>query len=903
MIFILVICAVSSISKSDKVDPKIHESLNKENKIRVVVKLKEPSIEKGIIFKTQKTDSEIELEKKEIKKKIIDTVGKEKIRHIFTDEIAIEVSKDDLDELNKNPDVHSVVIDKPIHAFLQDSVPLINASTIWPIQISEINITGIDETVCVIDTGINFSHPDLIGKNKTCIIDCASKTCVENCSIGDDNGHGTHVAGIVAASGGINGVTIGANLIGVKVLDSSGSGTGTDLNAGIDWCISNVATHNISVITMSLGTEAPDLYDSYCDSSFTTTTFRINNATSHNISIVAATGNDGNITHIASPACIRNVTAIGSIKKDDATIDYNRNNLTDLIAPGYLINSTRWAGGSCLAGCSCSGNYMICSGTSMATPHVAGAFALVRQFFRLQNGRVPTPNEIKIILNNTGKQINDTAGTGLNYSRIDVYTALISIDSSNPTVNLISPADNSTQFSKNLSFKCSANDVELSNLTLYIWNSTSLYNTSTKSVNGINTREEFNLTDMTYGNYEWNCLAYDTKGNYSFASLNYTFTIKNISVSLNSPPNNIQTNQAEQTFNCSSETETSKELTNITLFVWNSSSLIFNSTQNISGTTNVTNFTYNLTVETDYLWNCETNNNASESFFAQNNYTITYDITPPSISNVSSSPTTTSSATISWTTNENTNSSVNYGITSSLGTLLNSSNFTTTHSFSLSGLSSSTPHDYNVSNCDLAGNCNTSGGHNFTTSAEQVIVSSSGGGGGGGSALKTYTPTNEQSSTGYTKELKKNEKIKFTFFDEKAEKHTLTVNSVGKDFVELTIQSDPIKLTLGIGQSAKLNLTSSDYYDLYVKLEEIIGTKAKITIQTIQEEIPKPTPITGKTVEEGEDEVEKEGIEKKIEFLDMEIKKLKTIIYISIPIFIIAIIFLLLRKRRRKNKK
>ena len=57
-----------------------------------------------------------------------------------------------------------------MYAFLQESVPLINATKTWPLQILGINLTGIKDTVCIIDTGVNFNHPDLIGKNKTCVL-------------------------------------------------------------------------------------------------------------------------------------------------------------------------------------------------------------------------------------------------------------------------------------------------------------------------------------------------------------------------------------------------------------------------------------------------------------------------------------------------------------------------------------------------------------------------------------------------------------------------------------------------------------------------------------------------------------------------------------------------------------
>ena len=732
LVFIFLINFVGGISDEDKIDEKVYEKLENNKEVRVIVKI----------------DVENNLEEQKTKEEVIKDVGKEDVKHIFSDEIAVEISKNDLKELNNNPNIESVVIDKPIFAFLQQSIPYINASLVWPIQISGENITGVEETVCIIDTGINFTHPDLIGKNKTCIIDCVGKTCVENCSIGDDNGHGTHVAGIVAASGGISGVGPNISLVGVKVLNSAGTGSGSDLNAGIDWCIANRNTHNISIISMSLGDCTN--HNTYCNDDSSAS--HINNATYYNISVVVAAGNgpSGGCTEItntagpAAPACVQNATAVGAVNDADSSISYQRGALFELLAPGININSTY------------NGGYLVQSGTSMAAPHVAGAFALFRQFFRVYNNRVPTPDEIKTTINNTGVTISDS-GTGYNFQRINVYSAIDYLRK--PRVEKIYPLNNSYKnlANQNLTFTC----------------------------------------NVTGNNY----------------------------------------------------------LVNVTFYLWNSSSIIYNETINITGTNNQTNFSYNFSVENTYLWDCIAYNN--QNFSNSNlNYTLTYDITNPIISSVSSSVSTTTS-TITWTTNENANSSVNYGTSISLGSINSSSTLTTSHSISLSSLSSSTTYYYNVTSCDSSGNCVTNSSYSFTTSSGGGNNGGGGGGGGGASisSAKTYEPTIEEISSpvGYTQTLSKDDKIKFTFFDEKSEQHSLIVNNVTNNSVSLTIQSEVIKLTLGIGQSAKLNLTDENYYNFYVKLNSIAKNKADITIQTIHEQIPKPS-ITGNVVKESEED-------------------------------------------------
>jgi subtilisin family serine protease len=898
LIFILNINLIGSFENSEKVDAEVYQNLEDNVKTKVIVELKEPASEKGLFIKTKKTNDEIESEKQDIKENIEEKIG-EKIRHDFGNEIAIEVSKEDLIELNINPNVQNIKIDVPVKAFLQDSVPLINASSVWPVKISGFNITGIDETVCILDTGINFSHTDLIGKNKTCVIDCVGKSCVENCSIADDNGHGTHVAGIVAANNGIRGVAVGVGLISVKVLDSAGEGSSSDIDAGISWCIENSANYNISVISMSLGTDC-DLtpqycYNVYCDYDWTSTVLRINNATSRNISVIIATGNDGNKQNISAPACINNATAVASTDKSDNIASYsNRNNLTDLLAPGSSINSTKR-----------DGTYFIQSGTSMATPHVAGAFVIAREFFRLQNNRVPKPSEIEAVLNNTGKQINDTGGKGLNFSRIDIYSALISMDSSNPVVNLTSPANATVRFNTNISFRCSASDVLLLNLTFYVWNSSGIYNTTTRQTIGVNANEEFNLT-LDYNSYIWNCLAYDSKGNFSFAS-NYSLIATKLLINQNYPSNNSYVNQ-NQTFNCSAETESSNRLANMTFYAWNSSrDLIFNLSYNVSGISNYSLFNYSFANETSYYWNCRAYNNNSNQVFG-NNFTITYDITKPNITLLSPSDSS------SYSSNSQSiifsyNVSDNFNIGNCSLIINDKINLTNSSITNLSESQSITqtfaPGNYNWSiNCsDSAGNTENSSKRIFTISSPPAIASSSGGGSGVFPSA-TYTPNISETSKGYTKELNKNEKIQFVFFDATTMKHTLTINEIKTDYVNITIKSNSINLILGIGQSVKLNLSSPNYYDLFVKLDSIENNKAKITIQTIHEEIPRP--LISNIINESEDDRKnKEEIEiaKNIEDLNYAIKIMKIFFFAIVIIFIIIIAVLLLIKRRTKDKK
>ncbi len=896
--------------------------LNDNNTLRVVINIKEPAKEEGFIFKRMKSNEEIEHEKNEIKNEIISQVGQGDVKHIFDNQLAVEITNKEINLLKSNPNIDSIFLDRKIIAFLQDSVSLVNATRTWPLQFLGLNLTGLGETICIIDTGVNFSHPDLIGKNLTCNIDCVGKACVENCSINDDNGHGTHVSGIAGANGLLKGVAIGAKIIGVKVLDSTGSGAGSDLDAGIDWCIANANAYNISVISMSLGTacrysngsETGWCYNYYCDNVATeqSTAVRIDNATSRNISIIVATGNNANFTHISSPACIKNATAIGATDKSDniATSYSNRNNLTDLFAAGSSINSTMIPspGGTVLLSCGTGKSYCVLSGTSMATPHVAGAFAILRQFFRAQNSRVPTPTEVQDTFNSTGKIIFDSQ-SGLNFSRINIYSAVLALDTTPPNVTLIFPINNSVNTTLNQTFSCTASDFQLSNITFYIWNSTnSLIYNETKNISGISNSTVFNVTNLNYGTYTWNCKSFDLKNFSAFANTNFSITINYLNINLSFPQDNLITNQ-NQSYNCTFTSESAKSLKNTTLFIWNSSnSLIYNETKNISGISNSTQFSFNLTQEGNYTWNCRIFNNNSESAFANSNFSIKYDLTIPILSLLSSSVTS-STASISWNSDEITNSSLLYGTNASNLNLNNAySNFSLNHSFSLTGLTSSTAYYYNITLCDNAGNCIINGTNNFTTSDPPSTESTSSSGGGGGAAISSsnsYNVMSEEIISGYTQDLNKNDKIIFSLSQNNIQTsggigHTLTINEIKENYVNITIRSFPVTLILFIGESKKLNLSSPNFYDLYIKLENIINKKAKITIKKINEsiiknnminvskEIPIERPVNAY---EGNNEIE-EGTQN----LEINTQKIVIIIFICIVLILIVILIILFMK-------
>jgi len=221
---ILLLFSVLAIEngESEKTTTDVREALVENEKVLVVIETQETSGFFGI-----KKDGVKEAEKA-LDGEMLGNSG---------NLVVANISEEELRNLEESKSVKRIEFSPQFKAMLQDSIGVVNASSVWPVQVSSKNITGIDTTICVIDSGADFSNPSLLGKNKTCVIDCFNKACVENCSISDDSGHGTHVAGIAAASSGINGVAPGANLIALKVLVCQWNEILATLFAFTNYCI------------------------------------------------------------------------------------------------------------------------------------------------------------------------------------------------------------------------------------------------------------------------------------------------------------------------------------------------------------------------------------------------------------------------------------------------------------------------------------------------------------------------------------------------------------------------------------------------------------------------------------------------------------------------------------------
>lgn len=948
LIFVLLIFADADEISKEKISVDVKEDVQSGEKVKVFVNLKDD------------TDFRVFSEKEGIREDFIEDIGKSKVKYKFEDSVSMEIGEEDLEKLERDPRVKSVERVGFRQIFLQDSVEIINGTQTYPLQVGGINLTGKDNTICIIDSGVNYTHPDLGGcLGDGCKIWGGWDYVNGDSDPMDDNGHGTHVSGIASANGTINGVAPESRIIMIKACDSSGICADDAIMSGIDWCVNNATKFNISVISMSLGS---GLNTGYCNSDPLAT--KINSAVSAGISVVIASGNNNNVSAIAAPACVESATPVGAVNKVDSLI-YNRNALVKIVAPGVGINSTYLS----------ATEYGLLSGTSMSTPHVAGAIAILKQVLDLTS-QSKTPGEIENIFSGAGKIIEDS--NGINYSRINIYNSIISMDNVDPDVALISPINNSISPEINQTFSCNATDLELSNVTFYLWNSSGIYNTSERTGVGALNVFEINISNLPADNYEWNCLYSDKNDNSAFASSNFSLEISGVVVTLVSPLDNLFT-KGNQTFSCNA---TDLELSNVTFYLWNSSDGLVNSSLlEISGTSNSTEFSYNFTYEDSYKWNCLFVNNQSSESFASSNYSISYDVTNPELEVISPLNNTWYSVgrfNVSLSENgsclysldsgvsnfsmssgddrdfsaiyNNLSQGIDYNISfycnDSAGNLNlenrnfnidltkpNVSSISPVDGYSVSGETAisfdyNVSDDLNISKCELVLNGSVSSSNlsivsngtnsilysvpvgvyiwriNCTDVAENIgnsslksltvnsvtsnVVTSSGGG-GGSPASSDYIVSESQASEGYIRKFKKDDRIFFEIFDEKFIKHSLSVDYIGDNFVNLTIRSEPINVVLGVGQSIKINLTSEDYYDLFIKLEEISNGRATLIIQTIRDLIP------GEKIEE---EKETLSVEKLSGGNDEEIMQSSTYFYgfriLLISMFLTLFIFLII---------
>jgi hypothetical protein len=290
--------------------------------------------------------------------------------------------------------------------------------------------------VAVIDTGIDLDHPDLVANLKLPGRDLVNLVGVspspgwvfEGDFLGvdsdpqDEVGHGTHVAGTIAAmtnnAVGVAGVTWNCKLLPVKVLTRmkrlsdgrvTGVGISTDIAAGIRWA----ADHGAHILNMSLGSSSSTFVESDA----------VAYAQSKGCLVVAAMGNDGPAAGPSYPAAYNKVFAVGAIQQNEKLASFSQIGAhIDVVAPGVGIRSTDW-----------NNTYSYKDGTSMATPHAAGVAALVKSAKTSL-----TADEIADIIRTTCKPLKDNPADPIpnNKYGFGLINAKAAVDKAKPTFKL-----------------------------------------------------------------------------------------------------------------------------------------------------------------------------------------------------------------------------------------------------------------------------------------------------------------------------------------------------------------------------------------------------------------------------------------------------------------------------------
>jgi subtilisin family serine protease len=287
---------------------------------------------------------------------------------------AASMSDDDARALSADSRVAFVEPDLELTTQAQTTpsgITRIGAQTNAALRINSVADGDVDADVAVVDTGTDIGNPDLnVGAGVTCV--------GGPCRAGgqDDNGHGTHVSGSIAAKddgNGVVGVAPGARIVPVKVLNSAGSGATSQVIAGLEWVAANAG--RIEVVNMSLGGSGAS----------TAMSNAVANLVNRGVVVVVAAGNSNRNASTISPANSPDVITVSALADyngrgggggattcrnagaDDTKATFsNFGTVVDIAAPGVCINSLKRGGGT-----------TIMSGTSMASPHVAGAAALL----------------------------------------------------------------------------------------------------------------------------------------------------------------------------------------------------------------------------------------------------------------------------------------------------------------------------------------------------------------------------------------------------------------------------------------------------------------------------------------------------------------------------------------------
>ena len=406
------------------------------------------------------------------------------------------------------PTVEYVEPNYRVHATFTPNDPLfgqqwhlqtIHCPAAWDFQMGSSSVI-----IAMPDTGVDLDHPDLVDKLVPGY-DIENNDSVPE----DDHGHGTHTAGIAAASTdngiAVAGVGINCRIMPIKVLDASGDGNTSQLAAGMVYAIE----HGATIISMSLG----------ASSGSTTLSNAVQNAKNHGILMVAAAGNNGAQTQFY-PAAYPDVIAVGATSATDNRSGFSNFGFwVDVAAPGEAILSTAKGGGT-----------IKLNGTSMAAPQVAGLAGLLWT----ELGSAANPTTVRARIEDNCIPV----GSWVAHGRIDAERAVRNLGNPQPVRQDFPPTaitvDYGSPFSGDIDSLAASDDVRLEILPvrsgggkrLQYWASAKPTWTGQKSA--IEVSVEANLSpggSLRVALYNWTTLAWDVIGTKLYGGADRTYTV------------------------------------------------------------------------------------------------------------------------------------------------------------------------------------------------------------------------------------------------------------------------------------------------------------------------------------------------------------------------------------------
>jgi subtilisin family serine protease len=425
----------------DRVSPQVHEALQAQAKVSVIIALREPGALKARPIDLPALRREAGAAQARVLSALTAADFDLRYRYQALPALAGDITASGAEKLAAHADVLGIYADWQGQGALSQSVPLINAD-----DVHAQGYTGEGVVVAVLDTGLDTDHPDLSDDLlfEECFLAagndprprCPNATGRQSGpgAAQDDNGHGTNVTGIITSKGTVAhlGVAPDASIAAYKVIDANNVFWGSDVLAALDHIINNHP--EVDVVNMSLGTW--DRFAGYCDNVYPPVTTAIETLRANGAITFASSGNEGDKGAMPIPACISSTVSVGAVYDSDlgrepdagtyrdlfggnwpacfdsptgpgvVTCFSNSDTPLDILAPGTQITSTGMGGST--------STYR---GTSQASPHAAGCAAL-----ELDANPALTPDQIESRLESTGVALTDP-GNGLTRHRIDCYQA------------------------------------------------------------------------------------------------------------------------------------------------------------------------------------------------------------------------------------------------------------------------------------------------------------------------------------------------------------------------------------------------------------------------------------------------------------------------------------------------